>query len=1594
MDSLYETCVQFTTLVLQPSDIILHGGGFVLRRDLAIRLADVVSDMDHLLHLASAQRKLSTPPFIGQMELMVLTFNAGFTVPATQNQIVWNWIVIIDKLYVAMKDLRSLYKGRPVYILGCEQPSMMPRILASLTPSLLVKLPADFLQAYGISVSQPVRETARQTTGARERERASLHLHGSRAPLPHIEAGGPVNLQTTAGDGAPCTTDSVSPSAMETAAADAPPIHSVAAAPAIPATSPSRTSMVDLVPKYRAGPDSVSQRATNIVEKSSLDSEDISDCGECNGSPYTGRFGLESSLFIRVDETVMEIQALLTKASSLAGRASYFIIDPHHILIDMLRGPSGVAELQCAWDCLAERLRIAHSILDLYQQGCTNPEREACDAAAQRRVEDTARRARQTSEAQKRRGPPDNAQAATGRNSPPVTSLPLAAACAPITAGSPQPPSHPMENGLRIGEHAKATEHAPTVAATPAAVKDPTYELSCASLHASGCRAAAARTSSGTLEPARAAAVRPLDTHLLERVPAAVKDPPLARVVDGVDSLAPPRGFDGVVVEHGGLKSTHEQCVASKGEEARTLHLLACTSSATRLATVDSQVSDAARAPRYDEPREAAHVPAMAATPAAVKDPPRKDVAAKVEGLEPNARGIVKYLPGPRGIELLTASSLERSLEKPFVAEVTQFPAPSHVLEDVIVELGGLSITDATPAVDPLGLENAINQQRIALKEDARTSDSCARSSFLLQAPSPAATLQSPPFVVDETACVVSECTETNLIQHGGLLRTTQLSSNALIWPRMDKDHVQYAPKAAIPAALKDPPCDSQCAMLFASARKSDGPAAAENEGGRGRDMNEDLCERGSFLRNCAPEFQRRKPAQVASEALLKDPVSDLVARFEAMAHISSASRSMPTTCASREAGEPASTSTTEASDIRTLSSSATRTSRGASALPSASTGTATGEQSPTSDLELQKIGINLEAEFGQGKEQSERIFIGSAEHKVLLPPPALDLAYGERAVEPGERIAGQQSFLPNAGPRTFAELKSGSIRGPACSSTVTCRVPLHQPSVFSSITTSTASTLLSSSSPASTTSAPSRASAPVTGTLRVVLADTWLRKLVLAPSRNVLTEDEHGGQKSIVSRAGQQNSNSEGEGRTLRMLEKTSSCEVRPPPHFCPDAVRCLEITRPMYAHLDAAFVPARRLVTFMATAYLDFVLVSTILRTRKVQYLEHHGIDDAAPSLVWAREGIGTTLRPLGFSVQASLRFAEPIGCWGSPRTPAPDLAESEERKTPIILMLLILLLPRFFDGFTAPNDTAYHRGAIWGSSTLATQHDGSADATERSATQASRMGLGSVEERGTSTGVLNHKAIAFDHLNPRRHQQRSGQLRVILHRVGTTLTAACQRLWSTLALRWSKATHKREASLGVQSCARRAFTAAGDLNLHPRAPTTHPVARLPGATPRFRYDKPSLWQAGALSARFDATRNLAGIPVADQALLLRLCSPRFKLCSYSPTGAAHSVLSIVLALPASARVPGRSERTVRLSAALISHHHCPQRGTIPLLCASTCGDRIFNGTVDISSHTTWSSQPRLGVCYRRWLDNNVATTSCPCTDTVVPASPHLLR
>jgi hypothetical protein len=114
------------------------------------------------------------------------------------------------------------------------------------------------------------------------------------------------------------------------------------------------------------------------------------------------------------------MQLLLTCASSITGKQTCFIVDPYRTAITDLQGVGNVEQLSCAWDCLVERLRIAQDIFGRYLSGYLNdPERQACDAAAHRRVmhwaacEDIAQRARWAAGTRTQGEPPNLAQAAT-----------------------------------------------------------------------------------------------------------------------------------------------------------------------------------------------------------------------------------------------------------------------------------------------------------------------------------------------------------------------------------------------------------------------------------------------------------------------------------------------------------------------------------------------------------------------------------------------------------------------------------------------------------------------------------------------------------------------------------------------------------------------------------------------------------------------------------------------------------------------------------------------------------------------------------------------------------------------------------------------------------------------------------------------------------------------------------------------------------------------------------------------------------------------------------------------------------------------------
>ncbi|KAF8177938.1 hypothetical protein K438DRAFT_1769781 [Mycena galopus ATCC 62051] len=80
------------------------------------------------------------------------------------------------------------------------------------------------------------------------------------------------------------------------------------------------------------------------------------------------RFSLEVGFLIRTERTISEMQELLRQSSSLvAERTSCFCVDPHRILVTVLRSANSLGELQASWSALTERLSLAHRNFEKYQ---------------------------------------------------------------------------------------------------------------------------------------------------------------------------------------------------------------------------------------------------------------------------------------------------------------------------------------------------------------------------------------------------------------------------------------------------------------------------------------------------------------------------------------------------------------------------------------------------------------------------------------------------------------------------------------------------------------------------------------------------------------------------------------------------------------------------------------------------------------------------------------------------------------------------------------------------------------------------------------------------------------------------------------------------------------------------------------------------------------------------------------------------------------------------------------------------------------------------------------------------------------------------
>ncbi|KAK7007917.1 hypothetical protein R3P38DRAFT_2792045 [Favolaschia claudopus] len=151
--SLQDSCSYFIKYILQPTDIILSHGGFVLHPDLTLPLTNIVSGLDYFLDLASQHRRLQQPHSIGHVELSTLAATGRKPVTATQNQIIFSWVLLLDRIWTAECWLEALCAGNLTHSSLRREGSIVGSVAAALPPVLRSKLPPDLAKGFDIQVT-------------------------------------------------------------------------------------------------------------------------------------------------------------------------------------------------------------------------------------------------------------------------------------------------------------------------------------------------------------------------------------------------------------------------------------------------------------------------------------------------------------------------------------------------------------------------------------------------------------------------------------------------------------------------------------------------------------------------------------------------------------------------------------------------------------------------------------------------------------------------------------------------------------------------------------------------------------------------------------------------------------------------------------------------------------------------------------------------------------------------------------------------------------------------------------------------------------------------------------------------------------------------------------------------------------------------------------------------------------------------------------------------------------------------------------------------------------------------------------------------
>ncbi|KAK7057364.1 hypothetical protein R3P38DRAFT_3545178 [Favolaschia claudopus] len=159
MDSLHQTCSSLTKHVLLPSHISLLHGGFVLHPELVEVIQNAVPALGQLLYIALPHIGVYGAHTFAHDELRVLGNLTGLL--ATQNQVILHWILLLDKIYGAMADLKATCFGYPVST--SQRPSHMGSFIASLPIDLRIKLPQALLARFDITAKDRLTESIRTT---------------------------------------------------------------------------------------------------------------------------------------------------------------------------------------------------------------------------------------------------------------------------------------------------------------------------------------------------------------------------------------------------------------------------------------------------------------------------------------------------------------------------------------------------------------------------------------------------------------------------------------------------------------------------------------------------------------------------------------------------------------------------------------------------------------------------------------------------------------------------------------------------------------------------------------------------------------------------------------------------------------------------------------------------------------------------------------------------------------------------------------------------------------------------------------------------------------------------------------------------------------------------------------------------------------------------------------------------------------------------------------------------------------------------------------------------------------------------------------